>query len=62
MSNKKEIRDCHYCNYCCTNSPEDEHPDCYIEDYGYFDHHINNSIEEAKNCPYFDYSDVFPKY
>ncbi len=56
----KEIIDCHYCEYAmCQN--KDDLCDCYVEDNGYFDHHIENSKVEAENCNWFKFCDIFPK-
>lgn len=59
--NNKEIVDCHYCKYA---SCEDEKGSvsCYADNYCYFDHYINDSKEEAKNCNMFTFCDVFPKF
>ena len=54
------IRDCHYCEHACCQSEEDW-CDCYVEDNGYFDHHVEDS-SEAENCPWFEFSDIFPKF
>lgn len=57
----KEIIDCHYCDHASCESKQSE-VDCYVEDYGYFDHHVVDSKKEAEECGYFSFCDVFPKY
>lgn len=54
---KKE--DCHYCEYACCQD-ENSPVDCYVEDFAYFSHHVEDS-NEAKKCEWFEYCDVFPK-
>lgn len=54
------IRDCHYCQYAACEDADLE-VDCYVEDGGYFDHHVKDS-NEAKNCSDFWFCDYFPKY
>lgn len=56
-----EIRDCHYCEYAFCGNAEDEYVDCYVDDYGYFDHHVTDS-KEAEECDWFVYNNNFPKY
>ena len=57
----EEIRDCHYCDYgMCANS--DSKVDCYVEDFGYFSHHVEDSRKEAEECEWFKYCDSFPKF
>lgn len=61
MDNNKmdEIMNCHYCEYAmCTD--ENSEVNCYIDDFAYFDHHIEDS-GEAKSCERFEFCDVFPK-
>ena len=57
---KKEIRDCHYCEYACCDDA-DGWCDCYVEDGAYFSHHVVDSKKEAEKCEWFEYCDVFPK-
>lgn len=57
----KNIKDCRYCEYASTTSADCEWCDCYVEDYNYFDHHVKD-FSEAKNCEFFEYCDIFPKY
>lgn len=54
-----EYKDCHYCEYACCKD-ENSEVDCYVEDFGYFDHHVINS-NEAKECCWFSQCDIFPK-
>lgn len=56
---KNEIVDCHYCGHAMCRDENDK-VDCYVDDFGYFDHHVEDSIE-AKNCSWFYYCDTFPK-
>lgn len=56
---KEQIRDCHYCDYACCND-ENSSVDCYVEDFAYFDHHVEDS-KEAENCEWFIYCNIFPK-
>lgn len=60
--NAEGVVDCHYCNYACTDSPTASRVDCYVEDGSYFDHHVRDAKEEAENCSWFRYCDLFPKY
>lgn len=57
----EDIIDCHYCNYAMCQD-ENAKVDCYVEDNRYFSHHVENSKEEAGNCPWFEFCDVFPKF
>lgn len=57
---KKEIVDCHYCEYAICMD-KNSNCDCYAEDDCYFDHHVKNSKEEAENCNMFKFCDIFPK-
>lgn len=58
---KKEIiRDCHYCEYACCDSP-DGWCNCYVEDFAYFDHKVKDSKKEAEECEWFEFCDIFPK-
>lgn len=61
MTSTEEVRDCRFCNYCMTDSPNSEKCDCYVEDNGYFSRHIENPIKEARECKWFIYCDSFPK-
>lgn len=46
-----EIIDCHYCEYAmCID--EYNKVDCYVDDFAYFDHHVEDS-SEAKECSWF---------
>ena len=45
---KNEIVDCHYCGHAMCKDENDK-VDCYVDDFEYFDHHIQDS-SEAKNC------------
>lgn len=59
MSDEKRIIDCHYCeNACCENAGG--WCKCYNDD-GNFSHDVEDSREEAENCPFFEYCDIFPK-
>lgn len=58
---KKEIRDCHYCEHCVCESPTSKDVHCY-NDSSYFDHTIKSPKNEANKCKFFEYSDSFPKY
>lgn len=56
---KREIiYDCHYCKHACC-CDEDSAVDCYKEES--FDHKVEDSKEEAEGCPWFSFSDRFPK-
>jgi len=53
-------QDCHYCEFAmCQDDKSDV--DCYVEDFAYFDHHVEDSTE-AIDCEWFEYCDVFPKF
>lgn len=52
--------DCHYCDYACCMD-ENSSVDCYVEDFAYFDHHVEDP-KEAENCDWFRYCGVFPKF
>lgn len=56
----KEIKDCHYCNWCMCSDANDERAACYVEDNGYFSHNITDP-KEAETCPDFIFCDSFPK-
>lgn len=56
----KEIRDCRYCEYATTGSPDCNWCNCYVDD-GYFDHKVTD-FKEAENCDWFEFCDIFPKY
>ena len=52
--------DCHYCEYAaCEDEVYDV--DCYVDDFTYFDHHVEDS-KEAEKCRWFKYCASFPKY
>lgn len=58
---KKEIIDCHYCEYaCCENATS--WCKCYIEDGNYFSHEVKDSKKEAEECSWFEFCDIFPKF
>lgn len=57
----KENRDCHYCEYAVCENENDEYVICYVEDFGYYSHDIEDS-REATKCDSFEYCDVFPKF
>ena len=58
--NKKDIIvDCHYCEEAACISA-DSGCNCY-NDFGYFDHTVEDSKREAEECPFFRYCDIFPK-
>lgn len=60
MSSIIPIIDCHYCEYGYCESPDSD-CDCFVDDFGYFDHHVKDSKKEAEECRWFKYSGVFPK-
>lgn len=61
MDMKKEIIDCHYCEYaCCENA--DSWCNCYVEDGNYFSHEVKDSKKEAEECSDFMFCDIFPKF
>lgn len=60
MNEKNEIIDCHYCE-CAMCHEKDGYCDCYAQDGGYFDHHVEDSKKEAENCLWFKFCDIFPK-
>lgn len=39
---------------------EKDKVDCYVDDFAYFDHHVEDS-SEAQNCNWFYFCDTFPK-
>lgn len=53
----EEIRDCRWCEHGCTDSPEGWVA-CFL-DMEWQD--IDNPIQEAEGCQFFEYCDVFPK-
>ena len=56
---KNEIVDCHYCEYAMCHDANGK-VDCYVDDFAYFDHHVEDS-SEAQNCSWFYFCDTFPK-
>ena len=58
-NNVNEIVDCHYCEYAMCSDVNDK-VDCYVDDFAYFDHHVEDS-GEAKDCSWFRFCDIFPK-
>lgn len=56
---KNEIVDCHYCGHAMCRDENDK-VDCYVDDFVYFDHHVEDS-SEAQNCSWFYFCDTFPK-
>ena len=41
MCNEQEIIDCHYCEWAMCQDKDSE-CDCYVEDFGYFSHHVED--------------------
>ena len=58
---KKEIIDCHYCEYATCSDPN-SWCNCNVEDFAYFDHEVKDSKKEAEECEWFEFCDIFPKY
>jgi hypothetical protein len=60
LSNYQELKfvDCHYCeNAMCSDATG--WCKCYAD--GFFDHEVVDSKEEAEQCPFFSYCEIFPK-
>lgn len=57
---KDKIIDCHYCEWAACQDAEGWR-DCYVEDFGYFSHSVEDSKKEAENCLWYKFCDVFPK-
>lgn len=60
MSDTAGTVDCHYCEWAMCQDKNSE-CDCYVEDFGYFSHRVEDSKKEAENCSWFKFCGVFPK-
>ena len=60
MCNEQEIIDCHYCEWAMCQDKDSE-CDCYVEDFGYFSHHVEDEQKEAESCLWFKFCGIFPK-
>lgn len=59
LNKENEVVDCHYCGHAMCRD-ENSKVDCYVDDFEYFDHHVEDS-SEAQNCNWFYFCDTFPK-
>lgn len=59
LDKENEIVDCHYCGHAMCKDENDK-VSCYVDDFEYFDHHVEDS-SEAQNCSWFYFCDTFPK-
>lgn len=56
-----KIKDCRYCEYAVCYDEDSFRVDCYVDDFQYFDHHVEDP-KEAEKCKWFSFCDIFPKY
>ena len=59
LNKENEVVDCHYCGHAMCHDANGK-VDCYVDDFAYFDHHVEDS-SEAQNCSWFNFCDTFPK-